>query len=58
MNGPGEASQTQIGITGGGKNSNMLYLNGIQNKKINNDEIISEVVSLVEKKEAEILNKK
>ena len=36
----------------------MLYLNGIQNKKITNDEIISQVVSLVEKKEAEILNKK
>ena len=35
----------------------MLYLNGIQNKKINNDEIISQVVSLVEKKEAEILDK-
>ena len=58
VNGPGEASQTEIGITGGGKNSNMLYLNGIQNKKIGNDEIISQVVALVEKKEAEILNKK
>ena len=58
VNGPGEASQTEIGITGGGKNSNMLYLNGIQNKKIGNDEIISQVVSLVEKKEAEILDKK
>ena len=58
VNGPGEASQTEIGITGGGKNSNMLYLNGIQNKKIRNEEIISQVVSLVEKKEAEILNKK
>ena len=58
VNGPGEASQTEIGITGGGKNSNMLYLNGIQNKKIKNDEIISQVVSLLEKKEAEILNKK
>ena len=58
VNGPGEASQTEIGITGGGKDSNMLYLNGIQNKKIKNDEIISQVVSLVEKKEAEILNKK
>ena len=58
VNGPGEASQTEIGVTGGGKNSNMLYLNGIQNKKIENNEIISKVVSLVEKKEAEILNKK
>ena len=58
VNGPGEASQTEIGITGGGKDSNMLYLNGLQNKKIKNNEIISQVVSLVEKKEAEILNKK
>ena len=58
VNGPGEASQTEIGITGGGKDSNMLYLNGVQNKKIKNDEIISKVVTLIEKKEAEILNKK
>ena len=58
VNGPGEAAQTEIGITGGGQNSNMLYINGIQNKKINNEQIISKVVSLVEKKEAEILNKK
>ena len=58
VNGPGEASQTEIGITGGGQNSNMLYINGIQNKKIKNEQIISKVVSLVEKKEAEILNKK
>ena len=58
VNGPGEASQTEIGITGGGKDSNMLYLNGIQNKKIKNDEIISQVVSLIEKKEAEIQKKK
>ena len=58
VNGPGEAAQTEIGITGGGRNSNMLYLNGIQNKKIKNEQIISKVVSLVEEKEAEILNKK
>ena len=58
VNGPGEAAQTEIGITGGGQNSNMLYINGIQNKKIKNEQIISKVVSLVEKKEAEILNKK
>ena len=58
VNGPGEAAQTEIGITGGGQNSNMLYINGIQNKKINNEQIISKVVSLVEKKEEEILNKK
>ena len=57
VNGPGEAASTDIGITGGGKDSNMLYLNGIQKEKLNNDEIISRIVSLVEKKEKDIKNK-
>ena len=50
VNGPGEAASTDIGITGGGKDSNMLYLNGVQKEKLKNDEIISKVVALVEKK--------
>ena len=54
VNGPGEAAQTEIGITGGGKNESMLYLNGIQSEKLSNDEIISRIVSLVEKKEKEL----
>ncbi len=54
VNGPGEAALTDIGITGGGKNSNMLYLNGVQSEKLSNEEIISKVVSLVEKKAEEI----
>ena len=33
VNGPGEAASTDIGITGGGKDSNMLYLNGVQKEK-------------------------
>ncbi len=57
VNGPGEASQTDIGITGGGKDSNMLYLNGIQTEKLNNNEIISKVVEQVEKKASEIQKK-
>ena len=57
VNGPGEAASTDIGITGGGKDSNMLYLNGIQKEKLKNDEIISKIVSLVEKKEKDIKNK-
>ena len=43
VNGPGEASQTDIGLTGGGKDSSMLYLNGIQQNKISNEEIISKL---------------
>ena len=56
VNGPGEASQTDIGITGGGKGSNMLYLKGIETEKIATESIISKVVDLVEKKVQEIEN--
>ncbi len=54
VNGPGEAAQTDIGITGGGKGNNMLYLNGVESEKILSDEMISKVVQLVEKKAEEI----
>ena len=54
VNGPGEAAMTDIGITGGGKGSNMLYLSGIQSEKVLSEDIISKVVSEVEKKAAEI----
>ncbi len=54
VNGPGEAAMTDIGITGGGKGSNMLYLSGIQSQKILTEDIISEVVNQVEKKVKEI----
>jgi len=58
VNGPGEAALTDIGVTGGGKGSNMLYLNGIQVEKLKNENILSKVISLVEKKVEEIENKK
>ncbi len=54
VNGPGEAAMTDIGITGGGKGSNMLYLKGVQTEKLSNQEIITKVVDLVEKKVVEI----
>ena len=56
VNGPGEAALTDIGITGGGKGSNMLYLSGIQSEKILTEDIISEVVNQVEKKVKELEN--
>jgi len=58
VNGPGEAAQTEIGITGGGNGNSMLYLHGVQNKKIDNKEMISKIVSLIEKREQELKNKK
>ena len=54
VNGPGEASLTDLGITGGGKDSNMLYINGVQNKKLSNENIIAEIINLVEKKAKEL----
>ena len=57
VNGPGEAAQTDIGITGGGKGNNMLYLSGIQTEKVLTDNIIDKVVSEVEKKVLELENK-
>ena len=56
VNGPGEASQTKIGLTGGGQNKHMLYLSGIPHKKVASDNIIKEIVALVEKKSEELRN--
>ena len=50
VNGPGEAAQTEIGLTGGGHDSNLLYLSGIPHTKIPTSEIIDKVVKLVEEK--------
>ena len=58
VNGPGEASMTDVGITGGGKGNNMLYLSGVQSEKILTDDIISKVVQEVEKKALEIKDRK
>ena len=54
VNGPGEAAQTEIGLTGGGQDNNLLYLSGIPHKKVSNSEIIDKVVRLVEEKVKEI----
>ena len=50
VNGPGEAAQTEIGLTGGGQDNNLLYLSGLPHKKIASSEIINKVVQLVEEK--------
>ena len=50
VNGPGEAKQTEIGITGGGKNNHMLYLNGLETEKVVTKDIINRIVTLVEEK--------
>ncbi len=50
VNGPGEAKQTEIGITGGGKDNHMLYLNGLETEKVITKDMIDKIVTLVEEK--------
>ncbi len=54
VNGPGEAAQTDIGFTGGGAGSGMVYVSGLADHKIDNDGMIDHVVDLVERKAVEI----
>ena len=56
VNGPGEASMTDVAITGGGKGSNMLYLSGVQKEKILTENIVDKVVNEIEKKVYDIEN--
>ena len=56
VNGPGEASQTQIGITGGGKDDHMMYLSGLPHHKVASNKMIEEIISLVEKKSQALQN--
>ena len=56
VNGPGEAALTDIGITGGGKGNNMLYLSGVQSEKVLTNDIVNKVVAEVEKKAFELEN--
>ena len=54
VNGPGEAAMTDVGITGGRKGSNMLYLSGVQSEKVMTDDMIAKVINEVEKKASEL----
>ena len=54
VNGPGEASQTQIGLTGGGKDDHMVHISGIPHHKVASNKIIDEIISLVESKSKEL----
>ncbi|NCO86260.1 MAG: flavodoxin-dependent (E)-4-hydroxy-3-methylbut-2-enyl-diphosphate synthase [Rhodobacterales bacterium] len=54
VNGPGEALMTDVGFTGGGAGSGMVYLAGKQSHKLNNDAMIEHIVEQVERKAAEI----
>ena len=54
VNGPGEARETDIGLTGGGKGTHQIYLGGLPNHRLKDEGIIAHIVELVEKKAREI----
>ncbi len=54
VNGPGEARETDIGITGGGAGKHMVYLSGVTDHHIQDEEMVDHIVRLVEAKAAEI----
>ncbi|MEM1385300.1 MAG: flavodoxin-dependent (E)-4-hydroxy-3-methylbut-2-enyl-diphosphate synthase [Pseudomonadota bacterium] len=54
VNGPGEALMTDVGFTGGGAGSGMVYLAGKQDHKMDNASMVDHIVELVEKRAAEI----
>ena len=54
VNGPGEALMTDLGFTGGGAGTGMVYVAGRQDHRIDNDRLIDHIVELVERRAAEI----
>jgi (E)-4-hydroxy-3-methylbut-2-enyl-diphosphate synthase len=54
VNGPGEARETDIGLTGGGNGSHKMYIGGIPDHNIGDEDKIDHIVKLVEKRAAEI----
>lgn len=54
VNGPGEALYTDIGFTGGGKGSGMIYVNGKTIAKSENAEMIDNIVAMVEEKASQM----
>ena len=56
VNGPGEATMTQIGITGGGNNTHMVYVNGKKNHRIKNADLPTYLEKIIRKQATEQLN--
>ena len=56
VNGPGEATMTKIGITGGGNNTHMIYIDGKKDHIIKNKDLVPYLSSLIRKK-SELIKK-
>ena len=54
VNGPGEARETDIGFTGGGNGTHQVYIAGLPDHRLKDQDIVDHLVTLVERKAAEI----
>ncbi len=54
VNGPGEARETDIGLTGGGKDTHQIYVSGLANHRLSNGDIVEHIVDMVEERVAKI----
>jgi len=54
VNGPGEARETDIGITGGGNGTHMVYIAGQPHHRLKQADVVDHMVELIEQKAAEI----
>jgi (E)-4-hydroxy-3-methylbut-2-enyl-diphosphate synthase len=54
VNGPGEARETDIGLTGGGRGTHQIYVSGMADHRLTNGDIVEHVVELVEARAAAI----
>ena len=54
VNGPGEARETDIGLTGGGRDTHQIYISGMADHRLQNGDIVEHVVSMVEERAASI----
>ncbi|MFN4024998.1 MAG: flavodoxin-dependent (E)-4-hydroxy-3-methylbut-2-enyl-diphosphate synthase [Hyphomonas sp.] len=54
VNGPGEAALTDLGFTGGGKESGKMFVNGRADHNVSNADMVDHIVRLVEEKAARL----
>lgn len=54
VNGPGEARETDVGFTGGGKGTHQVYISGVPHHRLKDESVVDHLVALVEEKAAEI----
>jgi len=54
VNGPGEARETDIGLTGGGNDTHQVYIAGVPHHRLKDQSVVDHLVGLIEKKAAEL----